>query len=168
MGRAPCRWVSLPEAYLWGCAWVLAVCCAQLVHRCILPAPHGTDVCQLLPPVQRLPAGLLGFHVLFLPCWSLISYTGSWYLLPWLPPWTVAFLSCKICPSVPSQSLGGVCGRAWISPLQNCRSLPDCQPWLRVLWPQNTLPTCLTPLSSDAEEVGALAYPPSSPLSCLV
>lgn len=131
MGWAPCRRVSPPEAYLWGCAWVLAVCCAQLVHRCILPAPHGTDVCQLLLPVQRLPAGLLGLHVLFLPCWSLISYTGSWYLLPWLPLWTVAFLSCRICPSVPSQSLGG----SVVEPGSHLsRNVDHFQPWLRVLW----------------------------------
>lgn len=31
----------------------------QLVHRCVLPAPHGADVHQLLLPVWGLPAWCL-------------------------------------------------------------------------------------------------------------
>lgn len=45
-----------PASYLWGCAGVIAVLNPQMVHRCVLPTPHGTDVCQLLPPVLWLPA----------------------------------------------------------------------------------------------------------------
>lgn len=56
-GRVP--QVDEAPAYLRRGTGVIAVLSAQLVYRCILLAPHGTDVSQLLLPVLGRPDGHL-------------------------------------------------------------------------------------------------------------
>lgn len=96
-------------AYLRGCAGVIAVLNPQPVHGCVLPAPHGADVEQLLPPVLGLPAwcpegsGVFSFLVI----WGLVGHI-QFLRLPLMPCRAVALPSfCKQCHSVRSAGATG-------------------------------------------------------------